>query len=450
MSAAIKVALLLKKLCSFKRKMVLTYLLGFVWGFVVLGSFAGWGLALGRLLDSARESEVPEWGKSIALGMAYIVALGGFLNLRNLMTRGTVWFLLVGGLLFFAAISGGLRFRGGRGRVFAVPQTRLDALAALMCVVAYASCVCLCESPYGDYRLRQRFTLNPWDDLNGGYVTGPLRLLSEGNVGDDPFNAYRSHALGGLAVLQSFVLLFLPPTFIHLLDPGLAILTLLFLLYGIGRARSWPLWLAPALLLFCLALKTHCVNASTQLLPTVFLLVLYDALDELAMQPRVGRSRLIVVALLASALIALKNTLAPGTCLLLVIVLILDSLVRRDLRRTMASGLTTGLIVLVLLTPWLLSCYWASGTPLYPLLGEGYWANPMGNMPSLNPNRNLAAEVRELLMVVKDPRDSPAPVGRNWDYRVCATGPWAGSRRRVLGVPAHCGHGRLLLRPRIP
>jgi hypothetical protein len=382
----------------------LTYLIGFLWGFVVLACFAGWGLALQRVLDLSCESESPEWGKLIVVGMASIVALGGFLNLFNVMTRGIIWLLLVGGLLSFAAISVRLCMRHSRGQIFALPATRLGTLGLVLSVVAYASCVCVCESPYDDPGLRQRFTLNPWDDLNGGYVASPLRLLSAGNVGDDPFNAYRSHALGGLAALQSFVLLFLPPTFVHLLDPGLAILTLPFLLNGLGRRRGWPEWLAPALLLLCLILKTHWVNASTQLLPTVFLLALFDVLDDLTVQPRPGASRLIAVALLASALITFKNTLVPGTCLIIAIALILDALARRDLRRIIASGLTTGLIMLFLLAPWLISSYWASGTPLYPLLGEGYWANPMGNMPSLNPNRDLATEARELLMPLKDPR----------------------------------------------
>ena len=335
----------------------MTYLIGFLWGFVVLVCFAGWGLALRRVLDRSCESESPEWGKLIVSGMASIVALGGFLNLFNVMTRGIIWLLLVGGLSCFAAISVRLCTRPNGGRTIRMPTTRLDTLAFLACVIAYASCVCLCESPYGDPGLRQRFTLNPWDDLNGGYIAGPLRLLSAGNVGDDPFNAYRSHALGGLAALQSFVLLFLPPTFIHLLDPGLAILTLPFLLNGLGRRRGWPEWLAPALLLLCLILKTHWVNASTQLLPTVFLLALFDVLDDLTTQPRPGASRLISVALVASALITFKNTLVPGTCLILAIVLILDCIVRRDLRRTTASGLKTGLIMLFLLAPWLISGY---------------------------------------------------------------------------------------------
>jgi hypothetical protein len=403
-SAAISVVNLFAKTIIFRNGGDLTYLIGFLWGFIVLACFAGWGLILRRVLDLSCESDSPEWGKLIVMGMASIVALGGFLNLLNFMTRGIIWLLLVGGLSSFAATGVRLCTRDSLGQIFASPTTRLGTLAFLVCVIAYASCVCLCESPYGDPGLRQRFTLNPWDDLNGGYIAGPLRLLSAGNVGDDPFNAYRSHALGGLAVLQAFVLLFLPPTFIHLLDPGLAILTLPFLLHGMGRRRGWPEWLAPVLTLFCLILKTHWVNASTQLLPTVFLLALFDALDGLTIQPQIGASRLIAVALVASALITFKNTLVPGTCLILAIVLIVDCIVRRDLYRTTTSGLKTGLIMLFLLAPWFISSYRAVGTPLYPLLGEGYWANPMGNMPSLNPNRAMAAEARELLMPLKDPR----------------------------------------------
>jgi hypothetical protein len=83
----------------------LTYLIGFLWGFVVLACFAGWGLALRRVLDLSCESESPEWGKLIVVGMASMVALGGFLNLLNVMTRGIIWLLLVGRLLSFAAIS---------------------------------------------------------------------------------------------------------------------------------------------------------------------------------------------------------------------------------------------------------------------------------------------------------------------------------------------------------
>ena len=111
-----------------------------------------------------------------------------------------------------------------------------------------------------------------------------------------------------------------------------------------------------------------------------------------------------MVALLASTLITLKNIIIPGTCLILGTFLFLDYVARRETVRTLAAGSATILVMLLLLAPWMISSYRASGTPLYPLLGEGYWANTFGNIPSLASDRDLTAEALQLLSVLKDPR----------------------------------------------
>jgi len=270
--------------------------------------------------------------------------------------------------------------------------------------LVYGAHVCLSLSPYGDPSVRQGFTLNPWVDLKGGYITLPLRLLSEGNLGEDPFNTNRSLALGGLSLLQAFPLLILPPTYIHVLDPGIAILALPLVLHGLGRRRGWSAWLADVLTLFCLVLRSPRVSSSASLLPTVFLLSGYGMLEDLAMQQRVRTVDLCALALLAMAVMTLKNTLVPGTCLILGIYLILDWIVRRDLYRSIVSGLTSGLIMLLLLAPWFVSSYRAAGTPLYPLLGEGYRASSMVEMPRPAPLRDLASEARRYSSFVQDPR----------------------------------------------
>jgi hypothetical protein len=381
------------------------YLLGFAWGIVLLASFAGWGLAVRRILRITSHEGSPDWGHAIVLGMSWIIALGGFLNVLRIMTWAVVWLLLLGGLVLFAVGIRRLRSRSGWSDVFDWPRANIDVFVLLVCLVAYGSCVCLSYSPYASPGLQ--YKLNPWDDLQGGYITLPLRLLGEGDLGDDPFNYPRcAAALGGLSVLQSFPLLILPPTYIHVLDPGLAILALPLVFHGLGRRRGWPAWLAAALTLFCLVLRTHWVNATAQLLPTLFLLSLYEVLEDLAMRPRVRTSDLGALALLAMAVMTLKNVFIPGTCLILGIYMALDSIVRRDLYRSVVSGLTAGLILLMLLAPWLVSSYHASGTPLYPLLGKGYFANANSvvDMPRLVPIRDLASEARVLIKVVTEPR----------------------------------------------
>jgi hypothetical protein len=209
------------------------YALGLGWGIVLLANFAGWGLVVRRILRLGADEESPDWGQAIVLGMSSIIALGGFLNLSRIMSRGVVWILVLGGLILFLERAWRLKSRIG-WRAFDWPRTPFDMLACIACGMVYASHVCLSFSPYGDPNLRQRFTLNPWDDLKGGYVTLPCRLLSEGNLGDDPFNDMRSFALGGHSLLQAFPLLILPPTYIHILDPGLAILASPLVLHGLG------------------------------------------------------------------------------------------------------------------------------------------------------------------------------------------------------------------------
>ena len=300
------------------------------------------------------------------------------------------------------------------------------------CILNYAAVVCFSFSPYIDSNLRQRFTLNSWDDLNGGYVTLPIRLLAEGNLGSDPFNSDRSLALGGHSLLQSFPLAILPPTYIHILDPGLAILTIPLVLHGLSRRRGWPGWLAPLLTLFCLVLRSPRVSSSPSLLPTLFLLSIFGELEELADAPRAEVAGLCRLAFLATAVMTFKNTLVPGTCLILGLYFVLDGIVRRNFRGAMVSGLVLGSIVLLLLSPWFAAMYRAAGTPLYPLLGEGYrGAHRMIKLPRPAPIQEPIAELREFVRLSKDPRIILASV-------LACLGLVASTRRRFRdgrGVP---------------
>ncbi len=383
----------------------MTYLLGFLWGFVLLACFAGWGLALGRALKLSADVDSPEWGKLIVLGMAWVVAVGGFFNLLHVMTRGMVWLILIGGLVLFVAVTWELCARIKLNHVFAWRPTRFDTLVLVLCLAAYGSSICLCESPYGDASLRQRFTLNPWDDLGGGYITYPLRLLSEGTLGDDWFNDRRSiSALGGLSVLQAFALLFLPPTYIHIMDPGLAILALPFVLNGLVPKKTSPIWLPAALYGFCLILRPHWVNASAQVLPNLFLLCLFRSMGDISEQKHVRIASLFEMAMYASAAVTLKSLFVPGTCLILGVYFALEAITRGNLIRALFAGAVFGLMFILLLVPWLVANYFASGTPLYPLLGAGFRGNPMVEIPHLPSIKDLVTKPPLWVKSLGDPR----------------------------------------------
>src|SRR3954447_17765587 len=102
------------------------YFVGFTWGFVLLASFAGWGHATCRILKLSPEGEVPDWGRAIVLGMSWIIALGGFLNLLRVMTWGAVLTLLIIGLALFAVGVWQLRLRRGWSGVSDWPITNIE------------------------------------------------------------------------------------------------------------------------------------------------------------------------------------------------------------------------------------------------------------------------------------------------------------------------------------
>src|SRR5947209_7836870 len=80
------------------------FLVGFVWGLVLLGSFAGWGLLVRRLL--LRETEV-DWGQAIARGMAVLIAVGGVLNLLHAVSVPLLVGLVVAGVAALALLGRG-------------------------------------------------------------------------------------------------------------------------------------------------------------------------------------------------------------------------------------------------------------------------------------------------------------------------------------------------------
>jgi hypothetical protein len=381
------------------------YCLGFIWGFTLLFVFAGWGLGVGQILKISPAENSPDWGQAVVLGMSWIIAIGGALNCLHVMTAGVIWLLSLGGLVLFVMESRRLIARFGWKEALGWPMTAVGMLSAFLCLAAYCSWVVLPYSPWDDSAHRFRYTLNPWDDLMGGYVTLPERQLSEGSLGDDPFNDRRSiSALGGLSVLQSFALLFLPATFIHLIDPGMAILGTPFVLHGLGKRHGWPSWLAPALTIFSLALRHGQANASATTLPPLFLLSLCGLLEEVAMVRRARTTALVAIAMISAAVITLKQVLIPGTGLILILFLLFDWIVRRDWARSLVSGVVTASTTLVFLAPWLISMNRAAGTPVYPLLGKGYRANPMVDLPSLLPVHDIGLKMHDLFKDAIDPR----------------------------------------------
>ena len=225
----------------------------------------------------------------------------------------------------------------------------------------------------------------PWATI--GSTTDARSLRSEGSLSSRPSR-----------------LLFLPPTYIHLMDPGLAILSLPFVLNGLVARRTWTVWLPAALYAFCLILRPHWVNASARCFPLFSFSASWKPWETAPSKNMFRISTLFEMAMYAAAAVTLKNILVPGTCLIVGIYFALEAISRRNLYRSSVAGAVFGLMFILLLSPWLVSSYFASGTPLYPLLGAGFRANPMVEIPHLPSIKDLVTKPPLWIKALGDPR----------------------------------------------
>jgi hypothetical protein len=141
----------------------------------------------------------------------------------------------------------------------------------------------------------------------------PLKMLDTGSIGSDPFSLRRTptHALGGNAFLQTFVLAALPVQSLRMLDVGLGTILVAGLLW-FYMARLGLTTLAAAFVMFVfLAIPPPVINITAVLIPTslfISLFLIFEATERDI--PSVPRS--VLIGLHVAALCALKTSLAPA------------------------------------------------------------------------------------------------------------------------------------------
>lgn len=362
------------------------YLLAGLWGLAVLASMVGWGRLAGlTLLGLDRRAGL---GLDAALGISLTIAVGAWLNLG----RGITSELLIGyvtfGVVLAAALgtprsaavggwfhddpaeAGETRAVAARPRLgIVLPGLALAALAAIRYAAA-AQIVELCPS-----------------DDPVAYLLFPVRMLSEGSLGDDPFNNRRLiSSLGGLAFLQAIVLSATGTARAALADSGLGLLVAVAGGVGLARARGVPpsLRLIPASLVLLDPFPAS--NLSSFVLPVPLILTLARLIECEEERPR-NWGRWICVGLVGSSLAALKSSMIPFVAAML----LADAALRlRPTRgRSLGQLAVVGLVGLILAAPWMVSLRRSSGTYLYPLLGVGTHGRQYGTF--LEPNHAFTA-----------------------------------------------------------
>jgi hypothetical protein len=357
----------------------------YLWGFVLLASFAGLGGVVGRGLGD--RPSLGAGARAIARGIAATIVLGGVLNLTRLVSPVSVVGLVVGGVVAWVA-------QGGPRRAIRAAQ-RLhpaDAVTIAALLMVYTNWFCL-NGPPETPQIAHRIACI--DD--SAYTLFPERMLGIGHLGADPFNdRVTGSGLGGQVFLQTLVLALFPIEYIRLVDPGVAYLALGVWLLG-SRLKPWT----RALLgLLAAVTPTFSINASSVTMPAVLLIAV---VGELERTRRGGTLRSVAaVALPLGGLLSLKSNLVPGGALLIFLWGMTLALLTRRARPILA-GTAIGVLALALLAPWMIASFRACGSLLYPFLGEGYRVHTLVAIPHLELRRSSAESLAALLRATRSP-----------------------------------------------
>src|SRR5262245_53382397 len=198
---------------------MIAYVTAAVWAAFVLSAMVGWGTLVVR--GMLRLQHRIDWARTATIGCAFSLCLGGVFDLTATVSRPLiVTFLGIGALaLVWRWLQRSASANRTTGRALVSPLTALVLTAVgVLLMLRVASSVIVLQPPGG----MQVGSFNTFDDFQA-YIVYPLKMLQAGSMGADPFSVRRTptHALGGNAFLQTFVLAALPVQSLRVLDVGL-------------------------------------------------------------------------------------------------------------------------------------------------------------------------------------------------------------------------------------
>ena len=362
--------------------MTLSFLLPAVWGFVLLIAFIGYGKLMNRFLFV---DEKPGWANEAAWGMAFIVTLGGWLNLFYLISPPLVIFLILFGVSSGIYDLFRIRKSFANSLKAAHDYWRTHPFIFILKFAGYGIIVILAGIQYlGSVTTEvHHWNYIVMDDLRG-YFLLPKQMLETGGITADPFNSMRlGNGLAGQAMLHAMMLVVFDFFNILLVEFGVSLIICVGLVWSIAtnRGLSYPWKWALVFFFLCLPYYPSLViNTSSFISGMLMLLALFAFLDrEEFSSAQTPVRNVLVIGLLASCAIALKTTFLPPVFMILALSYIWYLASSRFKKTAVLETLAVPIFVLIMLLPWMLSLLNSSGTMLNPILGTGYSEYNYGN-----------------------------------------------------------------------
>jgi hypothetical protein len=371
-------------------------MLGF--GLLLLGSWAGWGAAIHRILFR----RIPaDRALHAGWGLAFALVVGGVLNLRRAISPTAIYIFSTAGLSFLLLDS--LR-RRRRLRVwlrgFAL-RTRGDGLLAAAGAAVCALLVLLYGVSISTVSVWAGY-FNLHDDLQA-YFVFPLKMIQTGALGPDPFAERRILSLGGMSFLHACVLSVADVRYLHLIDAGIGLLLSVALLWAVARDARTHRWARILCLLVFLLVPQPRSNTTSLMTGLALFLTLFLTLYRTRLRRRLVSHGTIPVSLAAAGLCILKTNFLPACVLLIAGTIALDLRYARRAWGAVCRQLAlVGGLTLVFCAPWMASLYYSNGTPLYPFLGRGFHGSAYGTFWQPGAGVTLGSVGSLLLLTLRD------------------------------------------------
>jgi hypothetical protein len=346
------------------------------WGLIIFEAF----FAFGIVSKSFFSKTIKTINIAPSLGLAFVLMTFGWLNLFGFVNPALITVVMTFGALYLVWLAWANYpsfAKDGGAKLFSKPGLVFFVVLAILSVIW----------GYGLVAVNSEFNIH--DDYHA-YLYFPKKILDLGQLGQDPFSERRLiSGLAGNSVLLAIGLSNMKWHFLHLVDWGLGILMISYLIFSFHMKLDQlsSIFLKSSLVIGICLFSNPAVNISSSMLPMAIIFAIWSWVFALSNTQSLflnfGFSDGIFIGLMTGALLALKSTLIPYitlSVLLICIYFFVFNLMHQKQFFRFCFGAVAALLISVF--AWSLDLYGSSGTPLYPILGRGYHATQYGYFDS--------------------------------------------------------------------
>lgn len=342
------------------------------WGLILFEAL----IAFGLIAKSILKKNIHIGNTAPSLGLACVLIIFGWINLFGFVSDKLITWIMTGSALYLIVFF----WKNHLNNYSFIKEDLFSkilisffvALAVFSIIWAYFYAVTDTE-------------FNIHDDYHA-YLFFPKKILDLGLLDQDPFSERRLiSGLAGNSILLAIGLANVKWYFLHLIDWGLGILMISYLIYtfNLNADRLSSIFLKSSLVVGICFFSNPAVNISSNMLPMALIFPIWSWIFFVS-KSQLTLSKISLfdgayIGIMMGALLSLKSTLIPYIAIsfaMICVYIFNFDLMRRNQFIKFILGVF--LAIIASLVAWSVDLFRSSGTLLYPLLGKGFHATQYG------------------------------------------------------------------------